>query len=484
MSEEKALKFVAQISNYDIFDKSPWVPFKEGFNSRDKYLEAIRKSRFYYREDPIIFSVINRISDIGTTRIVIDKGKLTKSEYEALQAISGYLLSYVKDAIRELLLTGLLYTEVVFEEIGVDELRTLGIPYKKSMVFPRTVFFRNPEFLHLVGASSPEDVEYIYEIPDYIVDIIDSGGESAVADIPKESARELYKKLQREAPEFVRKVKKGERFFRLQPKYRVIRLNSLSDSVYPVPYLKPVIPLLEHKRNIRRMDYALAARAILMIMHVKVGNDQYPLTKEDEEYLDELRQQMMLPGSITNIYDRIFQLFTPHVVDIDWITPPVDILLNVEKYEQINEEILMGLGFPRLVLYGESRRTQASAPDIANTIIHSMLDVIRSQIIVVIRQIINDVMIKNNFKGRPNVIRFEPMKIIRFRELFEAVRFLYESGSLSRQSLSEFAGYNFFEEVGKRYEEEQKLQEMNLPEFGPMPYSRNPDKGKRTEENR
>lgn len=463
MSDKVTKKIASSLINFDIFDKNPWAPFESGYNDKEKYREVVRKSRFFYREDPFIFSVINRLADIAVTEIVFDEGTLKTSEFELLKSVSTVLASYLKDAVRELLLSGLLYTEVYFDEFTSSDLRLLGIRYKRKAVLPKSIAFRNPEFIEMFGVVSPDDVVYFYEIPKQIIDVINNPD--------KEEHKDLFSVIKSRFPKLIRMVREGKTKIQITPKYRVIRLNSMTDSVYPVPYLAPVIPLLEHKRNIRRMDYAMAARAPLLIMHVRAGNDDYPVAKDDEDIIEDLRRQIYIPeaGDMES-YSRIYQLITNHTIEIDWVYPPIEALLDTDKYIGINEEILLGLGIPRMILTGEAQRTQAGFADITDTVIHTMISNIRRELLILVKQILYDIITNNNFKGRIGEVRFEPIRLHRLRDFFEIVRFMYETGNLSRRSLAKFAGYDIVAELRQREKEEALMEERGLTKFAPVPY--------------
>ncbi len=469
MSEKK--KVIANIlSPFDTFEKNPWAPFSDQNEDRNRYVKIVRKSRFFYRYSPIISSVINRIAEIGATDIIIERGSLNSNESSLLDYVRVKLQRFLKDAIREILLSGLLFTEVFFEEVDAQKLRRLGIKYLQTAILPSSISFRNPENLILKSVLSPDDIVFYYKIPDKLRDFILNDG---VWTDTGEKDEETYRILLEQSPTLVENVKKGVTEFRIEPNYEVIKLNSSPDTPYPTPYLTPIIPILEHKRNLRRMDYAMAARAIISILHVKVGNDEYPLTKDDEEILDELRAQFNIPAYSSRYgdYERIFQLFTNHTVDINWVTPPIEALLNTEKYDNINEEILLGLGFPRYLIVGETRRSQAGNADIANSIIKTILQTIRNDIIIVIRQIMYDIMEKNKFRGRPGSIRLAPFNLVRFKELFEAYQYLYETANISRRTLNSLIGASYIEEAAKMKEEQEIISKEGLREFTPMPFS-------------
>ena len=468
------MKILASTQNpFDIFDSNPWVPDGSFTNDDKRYHELVRLSRFYYRNDPFVSAVINRIAEVGATEVIIDQGNLTDNEYALLEYVKIRLQHYLKNAIRELLLSGLLYTEVTFKDVDSSYLRRIGVRYKIGAQLPSSISFRNPENLYLRSVTSPEDVVYFYKIPERLKDFILSDG---VWPDTFEQDKETFRFLKEKYPKLVKAVKEGKDKLQIYPKYEVVRLNTSPDTTYPTPYLAPILPLLRHKRNLRRMDYALAARAIISILHIKVGNDEFPVTKDDEDVLDELRNEFAIPACRQpGDYERIFQLFTNHTVDINWIVPPLEALLNSDKYENVNDEILIGLGFPRSMLVGETKRSQAGNADISNAIVKTILHTIRNDVIIVIRQIIHDIIKLNGFRGRPSGIRLAPFNLVKFGEMVEALRDLYETGNISRDTYLSVIGASFKEEAVKMLQEQEFIKEHNLREYAPVPYSPQPE---------
>ena len=172
---------------------------------------------------------------------------------------------------------------------------------------------------------------------------------------------ELYKILIDNYPDMVAAINSGSREMRLDNDL-VIRRKFLPDNPYPISYVASSLEALQHKRKLRRMDYSIIDKVISAIMHIKVGSDDFPITDapEDKEYIDDISTQLQMRANSRLNLERIFQLITNHTVEIEWIFPDIELLLNDKKYDDINQEILFGLGFPRILITGESQRTGTS----------------------------------------------------------------------------------------------------------------------------
>ena len=53
----------------------------------DDYRNVVDESRFFYKRDPLASTTINKIVDIGITKLIVDQGDLLDSEYSVIQAL-------------------------------------------------------------------------------------------------------------------------------------------------------------------------------------------------------------------------------------------------------------------------------------------------------------------------------------------------------------------------------------------------------------
>ena len=439
----------------------------------DDYQEVIKACRFYYKKDPLVASVINRLADMAATDIVIEKGNLRTNEYKALLAIIPMLKNYVRDAVREALISGLVYTEVDFRLFKKEELRVLGVKNYNTLKLPEKIWFRNPETIVIKPGLTASDARYFLKIPQEFIAFIKSGGKYSDGTVDKE----LYNRIVQEYKDLVKAIKDGKTEFPLSPRYKVLRKEIHPNSPYPVPYLTPIIEHAAYKRNLRRMDYATASRVITAIMLVRLGNDKYPLTEDDEDAFVQIEQQLRAQQSMSSSsisFERIIQLFADHTLQIDWVFPPVDVLLDDKKYDPINQEILVGLGFPMSALIGESLRSNAKNDTAISNIPGIVINPIRELLLSDIKQIVYDIINMNRFRGEPDVIRFEPIRLESVETFIKLLDFLYSNGNLSGQTMLEKVGFDWNREIRRRVEEYQKLEKTQIPVFPPTPHSNEP----------
>ena len=162
------------------------------------------------------------------------------------------------------------------------------------------------------------------------------------------------------------------------------------------------LELLIHKRNLRAMDYAMISRVIDAILHVKVGNDTFPLTEEDDDIIDELQSQFNRNRNVNN-QERVFQFFTNHTVEISWVIPPLDALLDSGKYAEINQEILYSLGFPKFLVTGEKDKSNTGSTSSALLSPVNSMTAVRNEFALFLNAIFIEMSSRNSFSEVPAV---------------------------------------------------------------------------------
>lgn len=465
----------------DSYATNPWTASDvDKYAARDltkEYRESVDSCRFFYRRDPIASVVINKLVELAITQLQLVQGKVPANQFRVYESYLNDLQDFSEDCALEYLTSGLLIPEVDFVEMPRKELQKRGIKAYESLTLPETMWIRDPETIIINSPLVINKPSYYVEIPEELRAFIKSEG--VYADGTED--KELYWELVKLYPEFVRAINDGKTKVKLDNPF-VLRRKYLSDSPYPIPYLYPAIESLRHKRNIRRMDYSVAARVISAIMQVKVGDSEFPLVDEDDTQLRTLEQQMRWRDSSNSDIERIFQLFTNHTVEISWVYPDTAALLDDTKYESINFDILYALGLPNILVSGETQRSQTSTADGAMISPTKTMENLQRKIIRVAEKIIESIAENNiQFKDTP-IVRFAPMNLHTYKAFLEGLVALYTAGNLSRTSWAKELGYEFEEEVNKRAEEDELLESLDVQEFAPVPFSAEPQQAGDTDE--
>ena len=89
--------------------------------------------------------------------------------------------------------------------------------------------------------------------------------------------------------------------------------------------------------------------------------------------------------------ERIFQLFANHTLQVEWVVPDVAALINEQKYVSINQDIIYGLGFPRILITGKSEKTGTSDPQYAMISPARTMDNFRKLVLELIKYIVDEI---------------------------------------------------------------------------------------------
>jgi hypothetical protein len=227
------------------------------------------------------------------------------------------------------------------------------------------------------------------------------------------------------------------------------------------------------------MDYSIASRVISAILLITLGDKDFPLTdsEEDQTQFDGIKQQMIWRNTNERDIERVFMLFGNHTLKLQWVFPDTAALLNENKYKDVNQDIIFALGFPRILITGETEKSNASDAQYATMSPTKTMDNMREKIITVIRAIVEEVAKANHFKSSPEVT-FEKLRLAEFQTFAQSLLSLYDKGNISRESIDEYFGYDYDDEFEKLKEEFKALKASGLPEFAPTPNSRVPENTK------
>lgn len=439
-----------------------------------KYRKIIETCRFFYTHDPLSATVLNKLVEISINKLLFTRNGLTENEFRVFTAIAPQLKEFAENMALEFLISGLVVPEYKIAATTKEELKDLGIKKYDTLQLPVSMWLRDPATITINKTWASAEPSYFTEPDADILQFIRSRG--SFPDGSKDLA--LYEELAANYPEFVTQVQEGQTKFLLENDH-ILRRKVLSNSPYPVPYLFPAIESLKHKRNIRRMDYSIASRVISAILLITLGDKDFPLTdsEEDQTQFDGIKQQMIWRNTNERDIERVFMLFGNHTLKLQWVFPDTAALLNENKYKDVNQDIIFALGFPRILITGETEKSNASDAQYATMSPTKTMDNMREKIITVIRAIVEEVTKANHFKSSPEVT-FEKLRLAEFQTFAQSLLSLYDKGNISRESIDEYFGYDYDDEFEKLKEEFKALKASGLPEFAPTPNSRVPENTK------
>jgi hypothetical protein len=476
-SEEKITKFRQSKAEFVYAENpsrivNPWnvKPTNVPIVDQTKYVDLVNQCRFYYKKDALTSTTINKLVEIGINDLEFSKNGLSDNEFRVFTGLKQQLLDFSEDMALEFLLSGLVVPEFKYVVKGKDDIKRLGVKKYDSLTLPDSLWLRDPTTIEIKKTILSNKPSYYVIIPDDLSYFIKTKGKypDGTEDL------KLYAWLVATYPRFVADVEAGKGKVLLENPY-VVRRRAMQGSPYPIPYLSAALDILEHKRNLRKADYSVATRVISSILHVKVGSDEFPMTEAEEDLLrlSDVKEQLRWRNTNYSTVENIFQFFSDHTVSLQWVFPDTKMLLDSAKYQEVNQELIFALGFPRTLIAGESERSNASDPQYAAIAPVKTMENFRNKILNILQQVIYDVATKNNFSSVPDV-SFKPINLYDFRIYLDAMKMLLDTGSLSRTTLAKIFGYSFNDELELRTEEQTALEDSGVPEFQPTPNSRAP----------
>lgn len=474
--EEKPIKIkkaeaATFVPTYNGLTLDVWSPDdvdKLDYDDQKKFKEVVKDIRFFYERDPIASTVINKMVEIGVTDLVFDQGSLSDNEFRIFTGIEDDLMEFMEDCALEYLLSGLVIPEVAYNAVDKKQLIEMGIKKYNTLTLPTSMWLRDPTTIKINSSMMSKEPSYFVLVPDDIVFFLTHEGK--YSDGTSDPA--LYQQLLANFPAFVAKVVAGQKEILLENDL-IVRRKYTTKTPYPVPYLYPALEPLRHKRNIRRMDYSIASRVISAIQLFQLGNDNFPVTEDDKDAFEDLKSQMTWRYTAGRDIERIFQLFANHTLKISWVAPDVSALLNENKYAEVNQDIFMALGFPKILITGETIRTQTSDPEFATLSPVKTMESMQRKLLKIARGIVAEVSEANALKSIPEV-RFERINLQTMTNFINSMKVLYDTGNISRDSFDEAFGYNYEEESKKRTEETKELEQQGVAPYNQQPFSANP----------
>jgi hypothetical protein len=423
--------FMYNLNTVGYYDPAQ-VPFD---NSRKyKYHDLITYCRHFYERDTIARTVINRMVNLAITRLRNRKTDQDATIVKFYDAVARKLQPFLKHMATEYFIHGMAVPGITYKQIMLNRLDpTLG---RKRVEIPDSMWVRNPANIKLRKKPNGFERAVYIEIPPEEATFITSKGKRS--DGTDDSA--AFKELQRTSPAYVKAVLAGQRLFPIEEKPLFADIVSYND--YPLPFLQNALRAMQHKEYLKLMDQTIVSRSIELLRQIKVGSDQFPATQDDIEATQRAITDAAASG------DRVFNLFTNHTVEISWVLPPLDALLNEGKYAEPNADIFLALGFPRILTVGESLRSNSSDSRIASLGPTATLTELRERILQWIQWLYEDLATRNGFADWPDPY-FSP---IQFQDMTALTQFAIQAqqiGSISKDTIAQLYGSTYEEEQAK-----------------------------------
>jgi hypothetical protein len=429
-----------------------------------EYQAVIKLCYDYYQRGIGVSRVVDRITELAITDIRNGQRKTSDESNAYFEAVlhsrPSRLMRFLRMASLEYFLSGMVLPRVEWVELKGSEISpdlTAGKTYTMPVfdLFP-------PQLVSIEWAGWGKRRLWLKIPDDDIRTIRNKGG------IIKEQ-QEKYQMWQTTYPQYVAAIESGANRIEITNDTDPIFRKEVSFSPYPTPYIYCILEPLMFKDQLRRMDFAVASRVVNAILLVQVGSDEFPVTEENQDLVDNLKNQLLARTGNPLQMERLFTLFADHTTKLSWIAPDTAALLNQEKYRQVNEELDEGLGFARILLTGNSRGGTASGNEISTWAIQPQMEELRGNLL----EWMNDAVYtpaskENKFRNIP-VPKFKPIRLQDFVKTAAVFMQGFQEGNISRTTRAETMGLDFETET-ELMKDEANLME-GLPAFQPTPYS-------------
>lgn len=399
------------------------------------YIEELRQSEYFYRYDPVASTCINRMVDLAITKIRNRRGFASEEEVYYYENVVGKITELLRACALEYLVAGMAIPAYTTERVMGNRLHPkLG---RTRYTVPKDLWVRNPENIVLKRKPAGMGRDVYLKIPADEVYFIQNNGKRQDGIYDKAS----YEALVRQWPDYVKRVKAGQTTILLDTVTPILR-RPRPNGDWPQPFLVPALSALKHKLRIKQMDYSIATRAIEAIRLIKAGSDKFPVL-EDDGTLDDLKAQMAARNAYSN--EAIYTLFANHTVNVEWVFPPLEALLSDGKYTEPNAEVFMAMGFSRVLLVGETLRSNASQTVTATLGPVATLNELREKLLEWVQVLYRDLAEANGFKNTP-IPYFLPIQAADAASLAQFAIEAAKIGALSKDTVAQMFGKDYINE--------------------------------------
>lgn len=417
----------------------------------------------FYQRGGVVGTVVNRLAEFTITDIRNAQRNGTDESNAYFNAVlhekPSRLMRLLRTFALEYFVSGMIIPRVDWVEmLGKDISADSDLKPGKKYMMPQFDWYP-PALIDIQWAGWGKKTFYL-KIPSSDMKLIKNQG----SNIKDQQLR--YEMLVRNYPDWVTLIGQGINRVELTDVDPILR-KELSITPYPTPYLFNVLESVLYKQQLRRMDYAVAARVINAILLVQEGDKDFPLTQDNQDNLTTLKQQIMARTNDPRLMERLFILFSNHTTKLTWIHPDTSAMLSQEKYQLVNSDIEESLGFARILLTGQARSAGTSA-EVSTWAIQPAMEEFRAALIEWITDVYQQGAQLNGFRNLP-VPLFKPIRLQDHLKTAAIFAQAYKEGIVSRTTRAESVGVDY--ETETELMRDEAVYAKDLPAYQPLPYA-------------
>lgn len=284
---------------------------------------------------------------------------------------------------------------------------------KKSIPVGYTVL--NPLTVHVSNINGYKDDLFIRENEE--VEVFENIG--------------IYKLMLQELPKDLGEVAKKAGVIPLSDKNvrRILRMRQPYEP-YGEVMMERAFNAIFEKNKLRQLDMSMVNSAINQIIKVTVGNDQYPATKRSMENVAKA-----FAGA-----GKGQAIFWNHTLEIEVIKPDTQVL-NVQKYERVNEDIRNAFGISEILTGGGNSKTNFATAYLSLKAFITNLTEGRNDVVRWIVQEYKDIAQAMDFKTYPTP-SFNPLSLTDEIAEKQLIMQALDRGIISYESAQSRLGYD------------------------------------------
>lgn len=260
----------------------------------------------------------------------------------------------------------------------------------------------------------------------------------------KNFSTELLKGLPKELADA---IKNGSGLITLDPN-RTTRITRKKQPYerYASPFLERVFEPVIYKQKLRLMDMSTIEGLVNQLVTVTVGDKDFPATTDD---LDAIAELFQTPS-------KAYTVFWNHTLQVKFHKPEGLDTLTQDKYKQVNEDIIAGLGISRVLLDGQGANFSTAWVSILSMI--ERLENAREKVKYWLENEYKRIAEENGFKTYPRV-RFNRMNLREDTYIRDVLLAMYDRGLLDAEDVLTETGrdYESIIDMKKRNEKNDKL---------------------------
>lgn len=168
---------------------------------------------------------------------------------------------------------------------------------------------------------------------------------SEVLKKPQSELSEDEKLLLKSLPPSLKKAAETGERYKLDPRVvGTVAYRKQPYERYAKPRIAKIFDSIEYKKSLRQADLSTLDGITNYILKITIGSDEYPVTTQTE---------LETVAELFNTTSKSFDVVWNHTLNIEKIvSPEIEGILGKEKYAQVNDDILGGLGIARALIDG------------------------------------------------------------------------------------------------------------------------------------